>query len=179
MTESSIPLLRKIARRDAAAFKEFYRQFAGFVFSIALRILQVRSEAEDLLQEIFFHVWEKADSYDPSRGTPEAWLSTLTRSRAIDKLRRLRRREGRDVSEQEEPAVQPAFQDAVAAREALKEVTPLQREVLELAYFEGHTQEEIAQKLKVPLGTIKTRIRDGLMKLRELYHNESRGGGRS
>ncbi len=181
-------LIRKISEGDTNSFKQFYALFSGLVFSIALRMLGVRVEAEDLLQEVFLYAWQKAGNYDPARGAPEAWLSTITRTKAIDKLRSRRRREmpesQRGDGHQEMPrpeAAAPAAEadlaQSLAAREALKKVTNLQREVLELAYFDGYTQEEIAEKLKAPLGTVKTRIRDGLISLRQVYKNSAKSLG--
>ena len=191
MPNDSGLLIRKIAEGDSVSFKRFYALFSGLIFSIAMRMLGTRAEAEDLLQEVFLYAWQKAGSYNPARGAPEAWLSTITRSRAIDKLRSRRRREvpesQRGDPDRETPrpeAAAPASEadpaQSLAAREALKKLTDLQREALELAYFDGYTQEEIAEKLKAPLGTVKTRIRDGLMSLRQIY-KESVGnlGGKS
>ena len=181
-------LIKNIAKGDTASFKRFYTLFSGLVFSIALRMLAVRVEAEDLLQEVFLYAWQKAASYDPSRGAPEAWLSTITRTRAIDKLRSRRRREvpesqRGDVNpemprlEAVAPAAEADLVQSLAAREALQKLTNLQREVLELAYFGGYTQEEIAEKLKAPLGTVKTRIRDGLISLRQIYKDSRQSVG--
>jgi RNA polymerase sigma-70 factor (ECF subfamily) len=132
-------LIHQAARSDDAAFGRFYDRFASLVFAFALRLLRARPEAEDPLQEVFVQAWRQAASYRPERGSPEAWLLTITRSRGIDKLRSIRRRDG---------IIRPSA---------------------ELASFEGLTQTEIAVCLGEPLGTIKTRMRPGLERLRESH----------
>lgn len=141
-----------------------------------MRILNSREEAEDVLQEVFLQVWRRAADFDERRGRPFTWLVTLTRSRAIDRLRQLNSRERLVSSDPEvvafsllDPA-QDAFRseqrDLVAG--ALAELSEEQRHTLTLAYFEGLTQSEIAARLSSPLGTVKTRMRSGMIKLREL-----------
>jgi RNA polymerase sigma-70 factor (ECF subfamily) len=168
-------LLQRIARGDGEAFRRFYDRYASLAFTFAIRLLGSRSDAEDLLQEVFLRVWRQAQSYSPERGSPEAWLITITRSRAIDKLRSTRRR---DVSPlpPDEPArlqggtpVAPPTQASEAkltVEGVLTKLPEAQRVVLELAYFDGLTQSEIAARLSEPLGTVKTRIRAGLERLR-------------
>jgi RNA polymerase sigma-70 factor (ECF subfamily) len=168
-------LLVRIAAGDRDAFARFYDRFGSLVFTVALRLLRARSEAEDLLQEVFLQAWRQAAAYDPGRGSPEAWLLTITRSRGIDKLRSIRRREERirPVEEAEGPRDVGVVESGAAQSEAKVTVTPAlaalpdaQRRVLELAYFEGLTQSEIATRLGEPLGTVKTRMRTGLERLR-------------
>jgi len=172
-----IALIRRMAEADREAFGRFYDRFAPLVFTFAMRLLRARSEAEDLLQEVFLQVWRQAGSYSRDRGSPEAWLITITRSRGIDRLRSIRRRD-KDFVSIEEPG------GAEAGRELKREegetearlmvAGPLarlpqaQQRVLEMAYFDGFTQAEIAARLGEPLGTVKTRMRDGLERLRGL-----------
>ncbi len=172
-----VALIRRLAEGDREAFGRFYDRFAPLVFTFATRLLRARSEAEDLLQEVFLQVWRQAGSYTQDRGSPEAWLITITRSRGIDKLRSIRRRDKGFVSI-EEPG------GAEAGRELKREegetearlmiegplarLPQAQQRVLEMAYFDGFTQAEIATRLGEPLGTVKTRMRDGLERLRGL-----------
>ena len=170
-------LILLIGQADRAAFELFYEGYAPLVFSFAMRLVQERSDAEDLLQEVFLQVWREAGNYSPERGTPEAWIITITRSRAIDRLRSIRRRDksfvpmagagGKEYDGKVESGA--AASDArIMVNSALAELPPLQRTVLELAYFDGLSQTEIAGRLKEPLGTVKTRMRAALARLREI-----------
>jgi RNA polymerase sigma-70 factor (ECF subfamily) len=171
--------------RDEKDFSELYDRHAPLVFGLACRILGRNEEAEDLLQEVFMSIWERAASYDSSRGPVVAWISVMARSRCIDRLRRRSLRQGREISIYSpdgegdallalpEPGVSTldslgAAEQKAAVSRALDALPPLQRTVLDAAYFEGLTQQEIADKLGEPLGTVKTRMRLGLMKLAEL-----------
>ena len=161
-------LLRRLAAGDHAALGEFYDLYAGLANGLALRILRDTSEAEDVVQEVFVQVWRQAARFDPSRGSPEAWLCTIARTRALDRLRRrTSRRE--DPDEASPPSTEvPKTEEALAVRKALEGLTGDQRRALELAYYEGLTQSEIAARLGEPLGTIKTRIRTAMIRLREV-----------
>jgi RNA polymerase sigma-70 factor (ECF subfamily) len=175
--ENPLQLILDIARGDRAAFGSFYDRFAPLVFSFAMRMLQQRAAAEDLLQEVFLQIWREARNYSPERGTPEAWITTITRSRAIDKLRSIRRRDksfvpmegptGKEYDARVESGA-PASDSKIMVNSALSELPESQRQVLELAYFDGLTQSEIAARLKEPLGTVKTRMRAALEKLRQI-----------
>ena len=180
--EESIQLVRQLARGDRGAFGRFYDAYASLVFSFALRLLRERAAAEDLLQEVFLQVWRDAPNYRAERGSPEAWLVMMTRSRAIDKLRSIRRRDRSFVSI-ERPSGQSydaAVESGAAASEAritvnsaLARLPDNQRRVLELAYFDGLSQTEIASRTNEPLGTVKTRMRAALLRLRELVGKET------
>ena len=169
--------LARIARGDQLAFAELYDRHARLVFSLALRILQDRADAEDVVQEVFAQVWAQAGRYDAGRGAVAAWMLVLTRSRAIDRLRARRARpEAAAESETAEQVVdESATQDlellsaeqVARLQRALKELPEAQRTALELAYYEGLTHAEVAQRLAEPLGTVKTRIRQAVIKLRE------------
>ncbi|HSB70541.1 MAG TPA: sigma-70 family RNA polymerase sigma factor [Candidatus Methylomirabilis sp.] len=183
--DDPVELIRQVARADREAFGRLYDRFAPLVFAFAVRVLGRRPEAEDLLQEVWLQVWRQAGSYRQDRGSPEAWISTITRSRAIDRLRSIRRREQTIVSIQDPPesaaagvAHSPSQEsDArLTVRGVLTELPEAQRVVLELAYFEGLTQTEIATRLGEPLGTVKTRMRTGLERLRGLLAGPAGGG---
>lgn len=166
-------LVRRISSGDAEAFAELYDRNANILFALALRILNERRNAEEVLQDVFLQVWRSASSYDQQRGTIRAWLITLTRSRAIDRLRSVRARHDM-TSVDDERGETPQLTDGMTSadrriyvRRALDELPAEQRTVIEMAYFDGLTQTEIAERLSQPLGTVKTRVRLGMHKLRE------------
>jgi RNA polymerase sigma-70 factor (ECF subfamily) len=181
---SDAELLHAIAGGDEQALASLYDRYRVILFSLVLRILHSRDEAEDVLQELFLQVWKRASDFDEARGRPFTWLVTLARSRAIDRLRSLASRE-RAVTESARTAGPDEWSDAVddairseesaVVRRALAELPEDQRRALLLAYFEGLTQTEIATRLGAPLGTIKTRMRSGMIKLRELLQDQMDG----
>ncbi len=159
-------LIRRLTRGDHKALGEFYDLYAGLVNGMAIRILRDRAEAEDTVQEVFVQVWQQAARFDPLRGSPEAWLCTMARSRALDRLRkRSSRREEPELANPGSTEA-PKTEEAIAVRNALDALPPDQRTALELAYYEGLTQSEIALRLSEPLGTVKTRIRTAMIRLR-------------
>jgi len=160
-------LLRRIAEGDAEALGQLYDLYAGIVNALALRILRDAAEAEDVVQEVFVQAWRQGARFDPQRGRPEAWLFTMARTRALDRLRRRLAR--REAGEDGLPAgaAAPAPEAALSVRTALAALSADQRQAVELAYYEGLTQTEIARQLGEPLGTVKTRIRTAMMRLRE------------
>ncbi len=169
--------LIRMARGDQQAVSELYDRHARPVFSLALRVLQDRSAAEDVVQEVFTQAWTQASRYDTGRGAVGAWLMNMARSRAIDRLRATRIRPDSNLARDEMLDVPDgsALQDlqllsaeqVSAMKLALDALPALQRIALELAYFEGLTHMEIADRLEQPLGTVKTRIRQALIKLRD------------
>ena len=178
--DTEIDLLRRIGQGDRESFAIYYDRIAGTLFSIAYRLLDSREAAEDVLQEVFVQIWEKAPLYDPTRGKPTTWAVTLTRNKAIDRLRSIQRRSRLQEDLQQETATAELADEhssfhAVALdesgkliRDALHELGSDQREALELAFFQSLSQSEIAERIGQPLGTVKARIRRGLLKLREL-----------
>jgi RNA polymerase sigma-70 factor (ECF subfamily) len=172
---SDVALLHAIAARDDEALASLYDRYRLILFGLLLRILNSREEAEDVLQEVFLQIWRRARDFDEERGQPFTWMITLARSRAIDRLRVLAARqrlaasaahETEEVSDAAADAVGSEWREIVAG--ALAQIPDEQRRALMLAYFEGLTQSEIAARLDAPLGTVKTRMRSGMIKLREL-----------
>ena len=172
-----VSLVELVATGDQSALATLYDATNRLIYSLILRVLGDVSSAEEVLVDVYTQVWRQAASYDANRGAPLAWMATIARSRAIDRLRSgwqdQRRKEPLEVLG-DAPANAASPEETTAAaerqrfvREALNLLTPEQREVIELAYYSGLSHSEIAKKLKQPLGTVKTRTRLGMMKLRE------------
>jgi RNA polymerase sigma-70 factor (ECF subfamily) len=179
---SDTELIGRAAGGDARALEVLYDRYSGVVFSFALRIVNERALAEEILQEAFFRAWQQGGNFSAGRGTFVTWLLSITHNLAIDEIRRRRRRPQKADSEEPE-LVLAAVPDTGAGADVESEVwlgtlrdsigaalaglPPAQREPIEMAYFQGLTQREIAEALNEPLGTIKTRMRLGLQKLRD------------
>ena len=171
-------LLRRIGAGDRDAFAEFYDRYSTLMFSVACKILNNSNEAEDVLQETCVQIWEKAERFDPKLGKASSWAATLARNKAIDRIRASQRRSRLAEEAGAELAITNEVADtaneaihghdkAKLIQSAIGELPAEQRHAIELAYFSGLTQHEISEKLKEPLGTIKARIRRGLLKLRD------------
>lgn len=169
-----------IANGDRECFHNLHERYAGLLYSTIYKVLNDHSDAEEVLQEVFFSLWRKAGQFHQSRGRPVTWLNSMARNRAIDRIRakqrRAKLRDGFTVEQEVNPAspetisgIQAATRrdNCRAVRSAILELTPVQREAIEMAYFEGKTQKEIARQLGEPLGTVKARIRRGLAKLKD------------
>ena len=177
---TDIDLLHSIAHRDEQALASLYDRYRIILFGLLVRILNSREEAEDVLQEVFLQIWRRAGDFDEQRGRPFTWLVTLARSRAIDRLRLLgaRQRVAESAARDTYDEVSDAATDTLHSEQreivqrALAELPEEQKRALLLAYFEGLTQSEIAARLGTPLGTVKTRMRSGMLKLRELLANQ-------
>jgi RNA polymerase sigma-70 factor (ECF subfamily) len=172
-------LMQRLHHRDQRAFEAIFDRYGDLVYSTALRVLRDAQLAEDVSQEIFVRLWRKPQSYVAERGRFLTWLISVTRNRAVDEVRSRGRRQRHETASPEEQerelpasdAIDPALNAQLAeqariVRAALAELPPEQREIIELAYFGGLTQQEISDRLDQPLGTVKTRIRLGMQKLR-------------
>src|SRR5689334_3335629 len=182
-SEPSAALVAAIAAGDRNAFSRFYDLNAPVAFGLIRRVLRDSEAAADVLQEVFWQVWQEAGRYDPSRGSPEAWVVMPAKARAIDRLRSMRRRDRTFVAPVDEslaarrgdgeaPNSAVVAEDRGLVQTALGQLPEAQRRVIELAFFEGLTQSEIATRLGEPLGTVKTRTRLGLERLRGALRGE-------
>jgi RNA polymerase sigma-70 factor (ECF subfamily) len=169
-------LIHRISNHDEAALALLYDRYRTILFGLLMRILNNRAEAEDVLQDVFVQVWQQAQSFNVERGKAFTWLVTITRCRAIDRLRYLKTR---TLTTEKVKASNPLYTDSkieqnlflrgrqIVVRTALSQLPENQSSLLLMAYFEGYSQQEIADRTKIPLGTVKTRMRVGMTKLRE------------
>jgi RNA polymerase sigma-70 factor, ECF subfamily len=174
---SDVALLERITQRDEAALEALYDRYAGMLSSVLHRILRDTQAAEEILQDIFFQIWRNAAQFDSSRGSLGGWLMVIARNRAISRLRRHNPAAGEELLEN---TVSLPFnlESAVAQKQLLEKVKSAlallpeeQRAVVELAYFEGLTHSEIAQRTGDPLGTVKTRLRAAVETLKRVLHS--------
>lgn len=175
---AEVDLIQRLQRGDAAALREIYDLFSSGLYALLVRMLGSAAEAEEQLQEVFLVLWREAARFDPTRGSLRAWLYTMARRRALDLLRARQSRP--HLGAQEDASALPAQQASEGSPEqeasegeraralssALATLPQKQRQVLELAYFQGLSQYEIAARLQVPVGTIKSRVRDAMIRLR-------------
>ena len=173
-------LISGVVKKDRKSFDLFYDRYAQIIFNLCVRILKDEAEAQDVLQEIFLQIWREAERFDPSRASVKTGLFTIARRRSLDRYRSRKTLKSRlDENAEEQLQQIPGKEDLQGSSvmqqyvlNALNQLTPGQRVVLELSYYEGLTQEEIAEKLKEPLGTIKSRVRSALLKLRGIFAGE-------
>lgn len=173
--------MERIATRDPRALETLYDRYSRVLFAVILSIVKRKEDAEEILGDIFFQVWEKAERYDASKGSVYGWLLALARNRSIDRLRSKGYKQGRQ--EDSETGEMDGFagegldnpldkadlsQRMTRVRAALEKISPDQRRVIETAYLEGYSQSEVAERLGLPLGTVKTRMRDGMKHLQTL-----------
>ncbi|MBJ7390212.1 MAG: sigma-70 family RNA polymerase sigma factor [Chthoniobacterales bacterium] len=175
-----LDLLARITKRERAAFEQLYTRYSNILYATAMKFLKEDADAQDVVQDVFIQIWDKAKLYDPAKGKPLTWALTMTRNRSIDRIRAIQRRTRlRDDFEKETVAdestgIREALSGVDASertqilRDAVGRLSPEQRKVIDLAFFGGLTQSEIADRLGEPLGTVKARARRGLMKLKEL-----------
>ena len=173
-------LFRRVVARDRKAIDELHARFSNLVFATVMQVLNNRQDAEDVMQEVFALLWKKADMYVEERGKPSTWLATLARNRAIDRFRSRDRRNRLNLGFEQETEMEKGWEApspsgaaeinelSSQARSAVLHLAPDQRLAIQLAFLEGLSQTEIAERTKTPLGTVKARIRRGLAKLRGL-----------
>jgi RNA polymerase sigma-70 factor (ECF subfamily) len=169
-------LLQRVARGDEAAFEQFYDLVAPMVHGVILGVVRNPALAEEVTQEVLVEAWRTAPRFDPARGSARSWLATMARRRAVDRVRSVQAAADRDAEaaasgvDRDVDVVSEAVETRLEqqqVRRCLEGLTELQREAVSLAFYRGHTYREVAQILGVPLGTIKTRLRDGLLRLRD------------
>jgi RNA polymerase sigma-70 factor (ECF subfamily) len=176
MNGDQTALMARIARGDESAFAELYDQLAPALYGIVLRVVRDPAQSEEVTQEVFVELWRKAARFDASRGGVHGWAVTVARRRAVDRVRSEQSHRDRERREAALPAGSPenpsdaviASLDRDRARQAMTKLSDAQRDALELAFFDGLTHVEVAEQLGVPLGTAKTRIREGLLRMRSL-----------
>jgi RNA polymerase sigma-70 factor, ECF subfamily len=169
-------LLKRCGRGDQSAFAQLYDAVAARVHGLAVRVVRDPAQAEEVAQEAFLEIWKNSGRFDPSKGSPLGWLLTIVHRKSVDRIRSAEAATRRDTAynQQNQPVDHDSTAEAAHAslearrvRTALESLTPVQREALELAYFGGYTHTEVATMLDLPVGTAKTRIRDGLIRLRD------------
>jgi len=168
--------MRRVVLKDEAALATLYDRYSGLVYAVVLRVLRDAGAAEEILQDIFYQLWQRAAQFDPSRGSLPGWLLVVARNRAISRLRRHEPSAGEELLENT-VSLPVQLENALAQRQLLGKVRGVletlpqpQREALELAYFEGLTHTEIAQRTGEPLGTVKTRLRSAVEALKRMLH---------
>ncbi len=171
-----VNLILRMQAKDTAAADEFYSRYNRLAFTLILRIVGNREDAEDVLLDVFWQVWQQASRYDPSRGKPVAWLLTIARTRAIDHVRTHGRKPSEPVTDEIRAKVEASSNEPdlfvladlrQAVNQAMQTLPEQQRIPLEMAYFQGMSHTEIATALGQPLGTVKDRVRNGMLHLRK------------
>ncbi|MFD8816474.1 sigma-70 family RNA polymerase sigma factor [Streptomyces sp. NPDC059627] len=169
-------LLQLVAAGDQKAFEDLYALVSGPVFGLVRRVVRDSAQSEEVSQEVLLELWRSAPKFDPERGSALSWILTLAHRRAVDRVRSARaagEREQREALRAGEPAFDQVAETVEAGlerewvRRCLDRLTALQRQSVTLAYYDGYTYREVAERLKLPLGTVKTRMRDGLTRLRD------------
>ena len=173
---TSEDLLGRVARGDQQAFAELYDRTSSRVFGLVKRLLRDHAQSEEVTQEIFLEIWQTATRYEPARGGAMSWMLTMTHRRAVDRVRASQSSRDRDTRigirdfapEFDSVAENVEIQiESERVKEAMTRLTELQRQAVSLAYFGGYSHREVSQMLKVPIGTVKTRLRDGMIRLRD------------
>lgn len=183
--EADARMLAGIANGDRHSFHQLHDRYDGLLFTTIDKVLNDREDSQEVLQEVMFSLWKKAHLYHPGRGRPVTWLASMARNRAIDRLRAKQRQSRLKSAYQSEIDINPRGSTGIPGPEAARrrdncqkvrsavlELTDVQREAIEKVYFQGLTQQEIADELGEPLGTVKARIRRGLAKLRQTVNRD-------
>ena len=169
-------LLRDVADGDRAAFAEIYDRISSRVLGLIIRLLRDRAQSEEVMQEVFLEIWQQAAKFDTNRGSGMAWVLTMAHRRAIDRIRASQKSHERDLRigirdmERDFDSVSESVEIRIEnerVKRSMSRLTPLQREAVILAYYGGYSHSEMAQILGIPLGTVKTRLRDGMIRLRD------------
>jgi RNA polymerase sigma-70 factor, ECF subfamily len=169
-------LLRDVADGDRAAFAEIYDRISSRVLGLIIRLLRDRAQSEEVMQEVFLEIWQQAAKFDANRGSGMAWVLTMAHRRAIDRIRASQKSHERDLRigirdmERDFDSVSESVEIRIEnerVKRSMSRLTPLQREAVILAYYGGYSHSEMAQILGIPLGTVKTRLRDGMIRLRD------------
>lgn len=177
-TVDDLQLLRAIASGDQYAFMQLYQQYCNLVFSLALRVVRHQVMAEEVTQDVFLKIWQQPDRWNPALGQFSSWLLTITRNAAIDRLRKEQRHSAPQTATTEplfDQAIElsisddPLWFEGQELARLIHELPAEQRQLIELAFYQGYTHSELADRLQLPLGTVKTRLRSGLQKLRTLW----------
>jgi len=178
-------LLARTGRRDAEAFERLFDRYSAAVYSLALKMLRDPQAAEEITQEVFIAIWRGAGDFDPQRGSARAWILSLAHHKSVDAVRRHRLRVTEPIAETitadaDADVAGEAMRGVESARirKALETLSDGQREAIVFAYYGGYTQQEIAERLRLPLGTVKTRIRDGMLRLRTVLGLSVKGTNR-
>ena len=185
MTLSENELLQQVAHQNQEALMALYQRYGALVYGLCLRVLRQPGLAEEVTQDVFLKLWRQPDRWDPSLGQFSSWLLTISRNAAIDRLRREGRQaqvvwtaddEGQESREGAHlyAAEQANWLNGQVLRKLLGRLPPEQRQLIELAFFEGYSHSELAELLHLPLGTVKTRLRMGMQKLRQLWEESER-----
>lgn len=180
-SDDELKLMKRIKARDEEALSELYDLYKRLLFGMVISIVKKREEAEDVLQEIFVKIWNKAESFDEERGNVYSWIVTLARNKAIDRIRskgyKTQQKQSVSIHEplfslegdKHDPMETTIFSDrAELVKRALEQIPEKQSEVIKIAYYRGMTQREISDHLDIPLGTVKTRTRQGMIKLKRI-----------
>lgn len=185
-TVSDTHLLHGIAERDQRAFLALYERYGNLVYSLALRVVRHQVMAEEVTQDVFLKVWQQPTRWNPALGQFSSWLLTITRNAGIDRLRK-ERRHWTSAHDYLDPLVEagekgavgenPYWFDGLLLARLLQQLPVEQRQLIELAFYQGYTHSELAENLQLPLGTVKTRLRTGLQKLRTLWEEANPSTG--
>lgn len=178
--EEALLILERVAKQDVNALSELYDSHSGLLMSVIFAVLKDKAESEDILQEAFLTIWNKADMYQPHLGKPTSWMVTIAKNKAYDRHRKLARQHEGKIFLRDSSLLDEATTIAIDSDHdneklvaGFNELNAEQREAIEMVFFQGLTQQEVAEKLDAPLGTVKARIRRGLLKLKEFLTNES------